>query len=1211
MDNRFKDRGGRGLRVKLITFATAVTLSGVTAIVPFAAVADHTTAHTIEQLTKQIEDLKVQLTTLSGAPAVSAGAGAKCSFIKSLTVGSRGDDVMCLQKYLNGAGYQIAASGAGSPGSETTYFGGLTKKAVAKWQAAMGVSPAVGYFGSISRAKYDSTVAAAPAVPVPTPATPGTPAAPTPAGSGLTVTAAVDQPAAALAPADAARVPFTKIIFTASPDGDVKVNSLTVERQGPGQNSRLSGVILLDEDNFQVGVEKTLNSDNRTNLTEPFTVKAGTSRTMTLAGNRAATGEGGAGEVIRLALVAVDAGSTKVNGTFPMSGNGMTINTTLTIGTVTNRTGAYKSVATTTETIGNKAFTFASIRVSAGSQEKIRVLGIRWNQVGSAGVNDTANVKTYIEDKAYDVVIEGDGKYYVSKFGEGLVLDKGAGAEIYLKGDIVGGSNRTIKFDIYRTTDLTLKGETYGFGITPPTSGTGFTSTNPWYFASQVTVGKGTINIENAASEAPAANIAVNVSGQVLGAFRADTRGEDISVGSMVFGISVDDNGTASLNTVDVTSIGLYDDTGKLIAGPADGVAAGTVTFSDSVVFPVAKKVYTIKGKLGIDFVSDTTVIASTTPSTGWTTVRGLGTTETIVPTPSTAVSGSTMTVKAAALAISVLREPVAQNVVAGSQSFVFAKYTLDATKSGEDVRLPSLPIEYNAASGATNLTSCQLFDGATTLNTGSNLLNPTAAGSSTVITFDGSGFIVPKSTAKTLELKCHIAPGTTANTGYSWGYDSSASPSITGLTSGQSVTPTENDYQGQQMIVVASGSFTVALDSSSPSYRVGIAGTTNNTVSTFRLTSTNEALTLTDFALVLDAVDTSNASSSPQDVIKVTLWDDATKIGEAFFIGRNYQASSTITGVFTVPKDGSKILTAKADFAAQGTSLAGTPGVFILIDWDNASADATKARGIASSQTILRTNGTTTASAGVRVVKSVPTLELVALPSAKLIASRVDLFRFKITASSAGDVGIAKLTFRVATSSATQQKDMVDNLNVYVYTDSGFSTTASGIQADGAFLATSVDLTGVADNAGSGTSWASGSTDIEFWPATTGAASTTVSIPAGQTRYFALKADALTAGTQFNVSTQLQGDSKFASDLATGACCTSAGWPHAVASSTYLATTTYLKVQADNDFIWTPYSTTTVQGTASNHLTNNDFMNGLGVPGVPNVNTNSQVMTQ
>lgn len=63
-----------------------------------------------------------------------------------------GTDVQALQKFLNGRGFMVALAGPGSAGNETTFFGALTKAAVAKFQAANGISPAVGFFGPITRA---------------------------------------------------------------------------------------------------------------------------------------------------------------------------------------------------------------------------------------------------------------------------------------------------------------------------------------------------------------------------------------------------------------------------------------------------------------------------------------------------------------------------------------------------------------------------------------------------------------------------------------------------------------------------------------------------------------------------------------------------------------------------------------------------------------------------------------------------------------------------------------------------------------------------------------------------------------------------------------------------------------------------------------------------------------------------------------------------
>ena len=75
------------------------------------------------------------------------------TFKRDLTIGSTGSDVKVLQIFLNAHGFTIASKGNGSSGHETTYFGSLTKIALAKFQRANKIAPAVGYFGPITRAK--------------------------------------------------------------------------------------------------------------------------------------------------------------------------------------------------------------------------------------------------------------------------------------------------------------------------------------------------------------------------------------------------------------------------------------------------------------------------------------------------------------------------------------------------------------------------------------------------------------------------------------------------------------------------------------------------------------------------------------------------------------------------------------------------------------------------------------------------------------------------------------------------------------------------------------------------------------------------------------------------------------------------------------------------------------------------------------------------
>lgn len=74
------------------------------------------------------------------------------TFTRDLTIGSTGSDVVALQDVLIASGDLVMPAGV-SKG----YFGSLTQSALAKYQAKMGISPAAGYFGPVTRAKVEGS----------------------------------------------------------------------------------------------------------------------------------------------------------------------------------------------------------------------------------------------------------------------------------------------------------------------------------------------------------------------------------------------------------------------------------------------------------------------------------------------------------------------------------------------------------------------------------------------------------------------------------------------------------------------------------------------------------------------------------------------------------------------------------------------------------------------------------------------------------------------------------------------------------------------------------------------------------------------------------------------------------------------------------------------------------------------------------------------
>lgn len=155
--------------------AAKLAVAVVAVAMALAAFAPAAQAQTTEELQAMINDLLAQVAALQAGGDSMTSSSDVCPFTwtRDLSSGSTGADVMSLQKFLNSdADTRVAATGAGSMGMETEYYGPATAAAVSKFQVkyrAEILSPAglvnpTGYFGPSTRTKANGLCVAAPVV---------------------------------------------------------------------------------------------------------------------------------------------------------------------------------------------------------------------------------------------------------------------------------------------------------------------------------------------------------------------------------------------------------------------------------------------------------------------------------------------------------------------------------------------------------------------------------------------------------------------------------------------------------------------------------------------------------------------------------------------------------------------------------------------------------------------------------------------------------------------------------------------------------------------------------------------------------------------------------------------------------------------------------------------------------------------------------------
>jgi len=523
--------------------AIVMTIGMVGMIVPSSA-----QAVTVEELQAQIATLLAQIATLQTqltamGGTTGAAAPAACSgvtFDRNLKLGMTGTDVQCMQALLNqSSDTQVAASGAGSPGAETTYFGSLTQAAVIKFQekyasevlASYGLTAGTGFVGSTTRAKLTSLLTAGGTTP--TTPTDGTTTPTLPTAEGLTVTLASDNPAATTIISDGdsevagsqALIPFVKLTFSTPAGTSAKVTTLKVKRIGISTDTDTPNVYLYEGDTKLAEMTSlSLGVVTFTNAAGLFTVSGVKTITVKADLYKDAT----AGKTIGFTVNAasdITTDASTVNGTFPMNGNVMNTAVVADFGRLSVTT------STNSATVDPGTEGFEAMRlILASANQKIQVKSIKLLQLGSIQTSDVANLGLYVGATQI-------GSTVASLAADGTVtFDLGsyeipAGVQriVSLKLDVIGGSTRTIQFSLQRSTDVVAMDGNYGVYVQPDGGAVAVWTVKD---STASLVAQGNLVITKS-TDSPSGNVALNSTNITLAKYDVKAVGEAVRVSSL------------------------------------------------------------------------------------------------------------------------------------------------------------------------------------------------------------------------------------------------------------------------------------------------------------------------------------------------------------------------------------------------------------------------------------------------------------------------------------------------------------------------------------------------------------------------------------------------------------------------------------------------------------------------------------------------------
>ncbi len=950
-------------------------------------------------------------TTTPTAPASSY------TFTRDLTVGSTGADVTALQQALISGGYLNATA--------TGYFGSLTQAAVAKWQTAMGISPAAGYFGAKSRAAF---AAAGPSSTTTTTTT--TPVT----GNGLKVSLSPTSPSNTVLVQGQGIGDLADYVFANPSSAPITVTGLTFNRIGVSNDQTINNVYLYN------GVSRLTDSAGVSNSSFSFTNAAGLfvvqpGQTFTVS-VRADIATGTAGQQLGAALVSVaSSGTLDSSDTFPINSGYQTISaanlavvqfspssqtlpqgTNVQIAPQTNYTLWQNSVSVSTNPVWLKSMTFTNLgSISSTNIGNFR-LYVDGNQVGTAVATFDANRHVVFDLSAAPVSLSTQSHI------------------IKVLADVTGGSSLTFQLSVQRSSDALFIDSQLNQPVTPTVSGsTNFSAVSPVSVTVQSVSATSGVSVSKDPNS-QAQSISVGATSVDWGTFDVLASGESVKVSDLF--VCADDsvssgglkNGKVYFNGVQVGST--KDLTQCSSHGVTNSTAYTDYSLGSSMILPAGT---TAKINIYGDAKTSTSTNLTTADSVtihlvaqGSSGSNGQGQNSlnsTGVPSGAADVTSNGVTLTASTLTASKFTGYANQTIIPGATNALLGEFSLGAG-SAEGINVNTIGIDASS-SALTYLQNLTLKNMATGATIGTVVATPSQSNSFSL----GSNLLIPASGTVTIGVYGNVLSNAgTATYSPLLAVDAvgtSGTGAVTGISASVGTAAAQNVML--QNISTGSGTLVAARGASSPAAANVVAGASALQVGDFSFSANNSSYTIQKME-----IDASSTAAAAINSITLQYTDVNGVQQKAVATGPTAVSGSNTLYEFTgltmyVPANGSADVTAWVStptISSGGSGISGLPIVLALSPNNFQAQDQSGALNVNAGNNVIAANSVmsngTTGYGTIVVRKTVVTFagQSQAVSSQPIAGNT--LYQFTVSADPAGSADLEKLSFNIATSNLT-----------------------------------------------------------------------------------------------------------------------------------------------------------------------------------------------